>query len=69
MCHSSAESDRWGVTRRRSINLFLNFVDATAGTASVNGLDVASHPIETKQYLAYIPETVTLTSSRRCWRD
>ena len=34
--------------------------DATSGTALVNGLDVTREPLETKKYLAYIPETVML---------
>ena len=35
-------------------------MEPTAGTASINGLDVAKQPLETKKHLAYIPETVTL---------
>ena len=49
-----------GAGKTTTINLFLNFIDATSGHARVNGLDVADNPIETKQYLAYIPEQVML---------
>jgi ABC-2 type transport system ATP-binding protein len=49
-----------GAGKSTTINLFLNFIDPTSGTASVNGLDVTTHPLETKKYLAYIPETVML---------
>lgn len=49
-----------GAGKTTTINLFLNFVAPTSGTARVNGLDVASHPLETKKYLAYIPEQVML---------
>lgn len=49
-----------GAGKTTTINLFLNFIDATAGTAKVNGLDVGAHGLETKKYLAYIPETVML---------
>ena len=49
-----------GAGKTTTINLFLNFIDATGGQARVNGLDVAENPIQTKQYLAYIPEQVML---------
>ncbi len=49
-----------GAGKTTTINLFLNFIDPTSGTASVNGIDVATSPLETKKYLAYIPETVML---------
>jgi ABC-2 type transport system ATP-binding protein len=38
----------------------LGFTEPTSGSASINGLDVAQYPIETKKHLAYIPETVML---------
>jgi ABC-2 type transport system ATP-binding protein len=49
-----------GAGKTTTINLFLNFVEPTSGTASINGLDVTKAPLETKKYLAYIPETVML---------
>jgi ABC-2 type transport system ATP-binding protein len=49
-----------GAGKTTTINLFLNFIAPTAGTARVGGLDVVAHPLETKKYLAYIPETVML---------
>jgi ABC-2 type transport system ATP-binding protein len=49
-----------GAGKTTTINLFLNFVEPTAGTARINGLDVTEQPLETKKYLAYIPETVML---------
>jgi ABC-2 type transport system ATP-binding protein len=49
-----------GAGKTTTINLFLNFVAPTAGTARINGLDVTQQPLETKKYLAYIPETVML---------
>ncbi len=47
-----------GAGKTTTINLFLNFVSPTDGSARVNGLDVSQHPLETKRHLAYIPETV-----------
>jgi ABC-2 type transport system ATP-binding protein len=49
-----------GAGKTTTINLFLNFVEPTSGTAKVKGLDVTQHPIETKRYIAYIPEQVML---------
>lgn len=49
-----------GAGKTTTINLFLGFAQPTSGTALINGLDVAVHPIETKKHIAYIPETVML---------
>jgi ABC-2 type transport system ATP-binding protein len=49
-----------GAGKTTTINLFLNFIEPTSGTARVNGIDVARHPLETKRFLAYIPEQVML---------
>jgi ABC-2 type transport system ATP-binding protein len=49
-----------GAGKTTTINLFLNFVDPTSGTARINGLDVTKEPLETKKHLAYIPEQVML---------
>ena len=49
-----------GAGKTTTINLFLNFIQPSAGTAKVNGLDVTAQPLETKRHLAYIPETVML---------
>jgi ABC-2 type transport system ATP-binding protein len=49
-----------GAGKTTTINLFLNFMPPTAGVARINGLDVTKQPLETKKFLAYIPETVML---------
>ncbi len=49
-----------GAGKTTTINLFLNFIEPSSGAAKIKGLDVARHPLETKRYLAYIPETVML---------
>jgi ABC-2 type transport system ATP-binding protein len=49
-----------GAGKTTTINLFLNFIEPTSGTARINGIDVTAQPLETKKYLAYIPETVML---------
>ena len=49
-----------GAGKTTTINLFLNFLTPTSGSARVCGLDVVQHPIETKKKLGYIPEQVML---------
>jgi ABC-2 type transport system ATP-binding protein len=49
-----------GAGKTTTINLFLNFVQPTAGCAKIEGLDVVENPLETKRYVAYIPEQVML---------
>jgi ABC-2 type transport system ATP-binding protein len=49
-----------GAGKTTTINLFLNFIPSTSGTAKINGLDVTEAPLETKKFLAYIPEQVML---------
>jgi ABC-2 type transport system ATP-binding protein len=49
-----------GAGKTTTINLFLNFIQPTSGSALVNGMDVTSSPLETKKVLAYIPEQVML---------
>jgi ABC-2 type transport system ATP-binding protein len=49
-----------GAGKTTTINLFLNFIEPTSGSALINGLDVTTAPLETKKYIAYIPETVML---------
>ena len=52
-----------GAGKTTTINLFLNFVAPSAGTAKIAGLDVTQQPLETKRHLAYIPEQVMLYKS------
>jgi ABC-type transporter Mla maintaining outer membrane lipid asymmetry ATPase subunit MlaF len=49
-----------GAGKTTTIDLFLNFIEPTSGTARINGIDVTEQPLETKRHLAYIPETVML---------
>jgi ABC-2 type transport system ATP-binding protein len=49
-----------GAGKTTTINLFLNFIQPDGGQALINNLDVAVEPLETKRYLAYIPEQVNL---------
>jgi ABC-2 type transport system ATP-binding protein len=49
-----------GAGKTTTINLFLNFIQPTSGSVSINGIDVVKRPLETKKHVAYIPETVML---------
>ena len=49
-----------GAGKTTTINLFLNFIPPTSGTGTINGMDVVLHPLETKRFIAYIPEQVNL---------
>ncbi|WZO99309.1 ABC transporter ATP-binding protein [Isosphaeraceae bacterium EP7] len=49
-----------GAGKTTTINLFLNFLQPTSGTCLVGGMDVTTHALETKRFLAYIPEQVML---------
>ena len=43
-----------------TMNLFLGFLEPTSGQALVNGIDVATEPLQAKRFVAYLPESVTL---------
>ncbi|MEO1268968.1 MAG: ATP-binding cassette domain-containing protein, partial [Myxococcota bacterium] len=49
-----------GAGKSTTIQLFLGFIQPTAGRVRIDGLDVAQHPVETKKRVAYIPENVRL---------
>lgn len=52
-----------GAGKTTTINLFLNFVTPSSGTARIAGMDATQQPLETKRHLAYIPEQVMLYKS------
>ena len=49
-----------GAGKTTLINIFLNFLEPTAGEARIDGKDVTRHGLETKRLVAYIPEQVML---------
>ncbi len=49
-----------GAGKTTTINLFLNFIAPTSGAAKIKGIDVVAQPLETKKYIAYLPEQVML---------
>ncbi len=49
-----------GAGKTTTINLFLNFIDPTDGSAMINGIDVTKDPLEAKKYVSYVSENVML---------
>ncbi|MCI0599626.1 MAG: ABC transporter ATP-binding protein [Beijerinckiaceae bacterium] len=49
-----------GAGKTTTINLFLNFIAPTTGTAKVDGLDVTKYPQDVRRIIAYLPEQVML---------
>ncbi|MEW6754003.1 MAG: ABC transporter ATP-binding protein [Candidatus Latescibacterota bacterium] len=49
-----------GAGKTTTINLMLNFIEPTDGTATINDIDVTRRPLDAKQYVSYLPENVLL---------
>jgi len=49
-----------GAGKTTTIHLFLGLIAPDSGTASINQVDVTAHPLESRKYLGYLPETVML---------
>jgi len=49
-----------GAGKTTTINLFLNFIEPTSGTAKINEIDVTKDPLEAKKHVAYVSENVML---------
>lgn len=52
-----------GAGKSTTINLLLNFINPSSGEASIDGKDVQKYSLETKKYMAYIPENLMLYPS------
>jgi ABC-2 type transport system ATP-binding protein len=49
-----------GAGKTTTINLFLNFIEPTKGTAKINGIDVTTDPLEAKKHVSFVSENVML---------
>ena len=49
-----------GAGKTTAINLFLNFIPATSGTALIEGIDVAKDPLKAKRHVSFVSENVML---------
>ena len=49
-----------GAGKTTTINLFLDFIQPTAGAALLNGIEVSRDPLEAKKHVSYVSENVRL---------
>ncbi len=49
-----------GAGKTTTINLFLNFIPPTEGTALVEGIDVVKEPLRSKEFVSFVSENVML---------
>jgi len=49
-----------GAGKTTTINLFLNFIEPTGGTALIDGIDVNKNPLDAKERVSYVSENVML---------
>jgi ABC-2 type transport system ATP-binding protein len=49
-----------GAGKTTTINLFLNFIPPTSGTALIEGIDVSRDPLKAKKYVSFVSENVML---------
>ncbi|MFC1724724.1 ABC transporter ATP-binding protein [candidate division KSB1 bacterium] len=49
-----------GAGKTTAINLFLNFIDPTEGTALIEGVDVTKEPLKSKEFVSFVSENVML---------
>lgn len=52
-----------GAGKTTAINLFLNFIPPTEGTALIEGIDVVKEPLKAKEYVSFVSENVMLYSN------
>jgi ABC-2 type transport system ATP-binding protein len=49
-----------GAGKTTTINLFLNFIPPTSGTALIEGIDAAKDPLKAKRHVSFVSENVML---------
>lgn len=49
-----------GAGKSTTINLFLDFIKPSSGSAFIDQMDVSQNPLKTKEKIAYIPENLNL---------
>jgi ABC-2 type transport system ATP-binding protein len=49
-----------GAGKTTTINLFLNFIPPTEGTALIEGIDVTKEPLRSKEFVSFVSENVML---------
>jgi len=49
-----------GAGKTTTINLFLNFIPPTEGTALIEGIDIVKEPLKSKEFVSFVSENVML---------
>ena len=49
-----------GAGKTTTINLFLNFITPTLGTATINGIDATKYPLDAQKHVSFLSENVML---------
>ena len=58
-----------GAGKTTTINLFLNFIPPTEGTALIEGIDVTKEPLRSKDFVSFVSENVMLYGSFTAYQN
>ncbi len=58
-----------GAGKTTTINLFLNFIPPTEGTALIEGIDVTKEPLRSKDFVSFVSENVMLYGSFSAYQN
>jgi ABC-2 type transport system ATP-binding protein len=58
-----------GAGKTTTINLFLNFIPPTEGTAFIEGIDVTKEPLKSKDFVSFVSENVMLYGSFTAYQN
>ena len=58
-----------GAGKSTTINILLNFIQPTAGRATINGVDATQEPLTARSHVAYLPENVFLYGNMSVWQN
>lgn len=58
-----------GAGKTTTINLFLNFIQPTEGSALIEGIDVTKEPLKSKDYVSFVSENVMLYSNFSAYQN
>jgi ABC-2 type transport system ATP-binding protein len=58
-----------GAGKTTTINMFLNFIPPTEGTALIEGIDVTKEPLRSKDFVSFVSENVMLYGSFTAYQN
>src|SRR4030042_3904129 len=56
-----------GAGKTTTMKILTGYTAPTSGSVKVNGMDVTNHPVEVKQQIGYLPESVPLYDDMTVW--